>query len=174
MADFVKTEWVNGAAPGISAQELNRMEQGIYDVHHPSDALLHATIPQVIAGTIGKVNFNWEGPATGRLWDATNKQLFLANGSYLFELQVYCDDPSKIQKVSLTPGGSGTNASYFDVIGPPPSKYVKLSGFLRVLSLPPGAKIAIWPEIATTQAGVQISGQIGATYLHVVKLIEES
>jgi len=172
MAEFVKTEWQNGAAPGISAQELNRMEQGIYDAHNPPDALLHATIPQVIAGTIGKVNFNWTGGRTGGLWDDTNKQLLLANGSYLFELQVYCDDPSKIQKVSLTQDWSGSNARYFDVIGPPPSKYVKLSGFLRVLGLLPGAKIAIWPEVATTQAGVQISGQLGATFLHVVEIAQ--
>ncbi len=39
---YTKTVWVNGAAPAISAENLNKIEQGIYDAH----ALATSAIPR--------------------------------------------------------------------------------------------------------------------------------
>jgi hypothetical protein len=169
MAEYIKTEWVNGAAPGISAQQLNRMEQGIYDAHYPNGALLHATVAQIITGILPeKINFNWLGGLAG-LWNSTEKQLELVGGVYLFELQVYCDDPAEIQKIAMQQSFQGSNAHWFNIIGPLSDKYARISGFINVIPMPPGATLQIWPEI-TASAGVQISGQAGATFLHVVKI----
>ncbi|MGE5589193.1 MAG: hypothetical protein ACM3ZA_00980 [Bacillota bacterium] len=41
MSDYVKTNWVEGGAPGISAAQLNRMEDGIDTAHSELDAHLN-------------------------------------------------------------------------------------------------------------------------------------
>lgn len=38
MSDYVPTTWVNGGAPGISAENLNKMENGIDMAHQEIDA----------------------------------------------------------------------------------------------------------------------------------------
>lgn len=34
---YVKTEWVNNSAPDIDADNLNHIEQGIYDASYPDN-----------------------------------------------------------------------------------------------------------------------------------------
>ena len=41
---YTKTQWVNNQAPAISAENLNKMEQGIYDAHtEKQDTLVSGT-----------------------------------------------------------------------------------------------------------------------------------
>lgn len=40
MSDFVRTYWVDNSAPDVTADELNRIEQGILDAHDKADELL--------------------------------------------------------------------------------------------------------------------------------------
>lgn len=53
---YTKTEWVNGQAPAINANNLNKMEKGIYDAHvdiaKKQDKLTAGTNVQIVNNTI--------------------------------------------------------------------------------------------------------------------------
>ena len=88
MAEFVKTEWVNGAAPGISAQELNRMEQGIYEAHNPICVMVEKTSVQTTIAASEIITFNTAAlyDPEGR-WNGIDK-ISLVPGIYLITAQL--------------------------------------------------------------------------------------
>jgi len=171
MAEFVKTEWQNGAAPGISAQELNRMEQGIYDAHRPIIAMVRAAAAQTIPSTgvptrviFGTVQFD-----PFNLWDPINNHLALPKGIYLVEAQVYCNEPDKMSAIQVM------TDPWQDVdslrVSWPTSKHIKSSGFLDIQE---AAGANVFVTVSTNALNFKISETPARTFLHVVKISDRA
>lgn len=161
MADFVKTEWVNGAAPGISAQELNRMEEGIYGARNPLHAMVSVNqgAYQAITSSPQKIRFPVVIQDPYHLWDAANNRFILPKGLYLINVQIYCSTPTKIFSINakMDPAywllGSETLRAYSPI-----DPMIKLGGLVNVYPHT-GDTAALWLELSTAEIGMKIADE---------------
>ena len=67
---YTKTTWVNNSAPAISAENLNKIEQGIYDNAEDCDDLLDGLIDLDTTAQAGTVDGDLYAAITALGWQS--------------------------------------------------------------------------------------------------------
>ena len=67
---YVKTEWVNGQAPALNAANLNKIEQGIYDI---TEEVKNINVEEMVTDEVSENMGNYmllpgSAPDDGNLW----------------------------------------------------------------------------------------------------------
>ena len=87
---YTKTNWQNGATPAINADNLNHMEQGIYDAHERLDANAIGTKVNLKTFSGSNMSFDYITPADGYFAISSD------SGSYPRDVAIYLSDTSNI------------------------------------------------------------------------------
>lgn len=82
---YMKTNWVNGQAPAINADNLNKIEQGIEDAHEAIDQLIDITASENTGkAIIGDLLIQWG--STGNLTPSGSSANYSTYKDITFEL----------------------------------------------------------------------------------------
>ena len=165
MAEFVKTAWNNDAAPGVSAQQLNRIEQGIKESHDPICVMVHNQAPQTLAAQLSKIVFSAPMFDPDGRWDPVGKtDISLDPGLYFVSAQIYCDEPAKITHIRMLTDGAMTGISLDHEGAASPDGYIRLNGLVYIRDV-----CRVWMSISAT-IGTIISGKQMDSFLHIFKI----